>query len=123
MPVIARVVKGVAERQFAIYYEGTLVANVSEVAGLDEAIAATEDAGFDPSVYVPGLHISGLTTAAASQWFTAWRSVAERRDLTIRDHGRDRSVLVTGAFIGAWNDGSWYDLVIDTALLTRSLDS
>lgn len=74
MPAIARVVKGVAERQFAIYFEGSLVANVLDVAGLYEAIAATEEAGFDSNVYVPGLHVSGPTTAAATQWCVAWRS-------------------------------------------------
>ena len=117
MPAIARVVKGVSERQFAIYFEGTLVANVLDVAGLDDAIAATEKAGLDPSAYVSGLHVTGPTTAAGTEWFIAWRDIAAKRDLTIRDHARDRRILITGAFVSAWSDGSWYDLVIDTAVL------
>lgn len=121
---IGRLVKRVPERSqlFAIYHDSVLVANVMVVDGLDEAIAATEQAGSDPQVYVPGLHISGLATQDASNWFASWRGTGTKRDLAIRDHVRDRIVLVTGAFVSAWSDGAWYDLVIDTAVVDISSD-
>jgi hypothetical protein len=117
MPAIARVVKRVAHKQFDIYCEDVLVANVADVSGLDEAIAVTKGAGVDPSVYVSGLHVTGPMPAAAFQWFLAWRGTGVKRDLKIRDHSRGRTILISGAFISAWSDGSWYDLVIDAAVL------
>lgn len=119
MSVIARVVRSASKRQFAIYCDDVLVAIATTVDGLDEALAATREAGFDPSAYVPGLHVAGMATAAATQWFVAWRGNGGKRDLAIRDHDRERTILVIGAFISAWTDGCWYDLVIDAAVIDQ----
>lgn len=119
MSVIARVVRSVSKREFAIYCDDVLVANVTTVDGLDEALAATREAGFDPSTYVPGLHVAGMATAAATQWFVAWRGSGGKRDLAIRDHDREQTILVFGAFISAWSEGSWYDLVIAAAVIDQ----
>ena len=117
MSAIARITRRATGRQFAIYYGDELVANATTVDGLDEALAATEEAGFDRRVYVPGLHIAGVASSAAAQWFAGWRDSGSKRDLTIRDHARRRTIRVTAAFIGAWSEGTWYDLIIDTAAL------
>jgi hypothetical protein len=86
MSAIARIVRSGSEQRFAIYHDNVLVANATTVAGLDKALAATTEAGFDPSVYVPGLHVAGLATAGATQWFVAWRGSGGKRDLAICDH-------------------------------------
>lgn len=112
MSVIARV--GPFPRAaFSIHHGDKLVADVNTVVGLDDALSATERAGGDSTAYVPGLHIAGFRSGAA--WFTEWRAAGEKRDLTICDHVRARSVDVTGAFVSAWCDGSWCDLAIETA--------
>lgn len=118
MSAIARLVQTHPENQFAIYCDGSLVANVKVVTGLTEAIAATEEAGLDlRDGYIAGLHVAGLGTAATSKWFVAWRSSGGKRDLVIHDRRSERRFLVTGAFISAWTDGRWYDLVIDSVVV------
>lgn len=100
------------EQQFAIYYDGSLVANVQLIEGLDDSVSATHD----PASYIPGLHVAGIATAATARWFEVWRGAAEKRDLVIRDCVREQSVHIAGAFVGAWTDGTWYELVIGAAM-------
>ena len=115
MPSVARLEITPSPGPFSIYASNVLVGKVAVVTGLSEAIAATRAAREDPNVYVPGLYIAGPEGAAAA-WFAAWRNEPETRELTVHDHARDLRVAVTGAAIGATVDGTWYDLVIRTAI-------
>jgi hypothetical protein len=117
MATLGRIAKLRLEQPFAIYHDGVLVANATTVAGLDDALSATVEARFDPSVYIPGLHVAGLATATATEWFVAWRGSGGKRNLAVRDREHERTILVRGAFIAAWKDGSWCDLVLDGAVV------
>lgn len=99
-------------KEFAVYHDGVLVANVRSIEGLDDAVRATRHS----APYVAGLHIGGIAHPATAHWFEVWRSTGEKRDLVIRDLMREQSIHVTGAFIGAWTDGTWYELVIRAAM-------
>jgi hypothetical protein len=114
VPATARPVND--DVRFVLQFKDELVARVGTIDGIEDAIVATEEVRLDPHVYVPGLHVARIA-AESSEWFAFWRSTGGKRDLTIHHEANARTIVVIGAFIAAWNDGTWYDLVIDAAFM------